>query len=331
MVGANWMKAIVNTAPEHLEWREWPMPQPLRGQVRIRTTACGICATDLEMIAGWERTGFPSICGHEWAGVVDSVGDEVDAKLVGKPCVGENVLSNGDEVGFEQPGGYAQYLLTEAANVRLLPVEFALSSAVMIEPLAVCVRALRRLRLENTEAALIIGDGPIGQLMLLLLKLHGVARVMMVGGRQNRLALARQLGAACTVDFHDAASGELGPFLREELGGEFPSVIEASGSDSGIRAALDLAMRGGKILVVGDYRKARADFPWNRILHRELELIGSNASAGSWDEAVQLAVSGDVPLHRLISRIIAADSFHEAIALSRDGDNVLKVVLQWPV
>jgi len=81
------MHAIVNTGPGKLEWQTLPTPEPAAGQVRIRTAACGICATDLQMIAGWERTKFPSIPGHEWSGVVDAIGSGVDVSLVGKPCV----------------------------------------------------------------------------------------------------------------------------------------------------------------------------------------------------------------------------------------------------
>ena len=81
------MKAIVNTAPGRLEMRELPLPEPLRGEARIRTGACGICATDLVMIDGWERTGFPSIPGHEWSGTVDAVGPGVDEELLGRRCV----------------------------------------------------------------------------------------------------------------------------------------------------------------------------------------------------------------------------------------------------
>ena len=86
------MKAIVNTAPGRVEWQDCPMPEPGPGQVRIRTAACGVCATDLAMIAGWQRTGFPAIPGHEWSGMVDAVGPGVDCALLGKPCVAENVL-----------------------------------------------------------------------------------------------------------------------------------------------------------------------------------------------------------------------------------------------
>jgi D-arabinose 1-dehydrogenase-like Zn-dependent alcohol dehydrogenase len=93
------MKAIVNTSANRLEMLEYPLPQPGRGQVRVHTGACGICATDMEMIAGWERTQFPVICGHEWAGIVDKAGEGVDESLIWHKCVAENVLTDGGEVG----------------------------------------------------------------------------------------------------------------------------------------------------------------------------------------------------------------------------------------
>ena len=189
------MKAIVNVGPGCVDWKDWPLPEPGPGQARIRTAACSICATDLDMIAGWSRTGFPAIPGHEWSGVVDAVGPAVDAALVGQRCVAENVLSDGGEVGFEHPGGYGEYLLTEAANLHPLPQDFSLSTATLVEPLAVCVRALRRLRLQDCRSALIFGDGPIGLLMLLLLKTTGLDRIVLVGGRSAQLRLgARSSG-----------------------------------------------------------------------------------------------------------------------------------------
>ena len=198
------MKAIVNTAAGRIQWQDRPMPEPGPGQVRIRTAACGVCATDLQMIAGWQRTGFPAIPGHEWSGTVDSVGPEVDRGLLGRRCVAENVLADGGEVGFEHSGGYGQYFLTEAKNVHPLPDEFPPAVAALIEPLAVCVHSLRRLRLEDHGSALVLGDGPIGLLMLLLLKAEKVQRLALLGGRPSRLTLARELAGCAVLNYHEA-------------------------------------------------------------------------------------------------------------------------------
>ena len=320
------MKALVNTAPRKLEWKDWPTPEPVAGQVRIRVAACGICATDLEMIRGWQRTGFPAIPGHEWSGVVDAVGPGGDTALAGRPCVAENVWADGGEVGFEHPGGYAEYLLTEARNVHVLPADFSLAAAALIEPLAVCVRALGRLRLERRRSALIWGDGPIGLLMLLLLKAENVATVSLVGGREARLDLARQFGAAATLNYHGVTDWTAA--VAALPGAPFPNVVEASGSPAAMRASLDVAPCEGKVLLIGDYGDGRADFPWNTLLHHELELIGSNASAGAWTRAVELAVTGKAPLERLISRRLPLAAGVEGVELVRRCRDLVKVVME---
>jgi 2-desacetyl-2-hydroxyethyl bacteriochlorophyllide A dehydrogenase len=323
------VKAIVNTGANRLEMRELSLPQPGPGEVRIRTGACGICATDLQMIAGWERTGFPAIPGHEWAGMVDAVGEGLEASLIGCKCVAENVLSDGGEVGFEHPGGYAEYLLTEAANVRVLPRDYPLNTATLIEPLAVCVRAMRRLRSDVVDPVLLLGDGTIGLLMGLLLLRGGLKRIVVVGGRDSRLKVATDFGANQILNYH-AFTGDLAVAIRREAGENFPTIVEATGSISAMNAALELVASCGRILLLGDYDAARADFPWNHLLHREMELIGSNASAGAWPEAVRLAVQGDLPLDRLITHRLPSERFREGIELmrSRSGE-VIKVVLEW--
>jgi len=323
------MHAIVNTGPGQLEWREWPLPSPGPGQVRIRTAACGICATDLEMIAGWQRTAFPAIPGHEWSGTVDSVGEGVSPTLVGQRCVAENVLSDGGEVGFEHPGGYGEFFLTEAHLVHRLPPDFPFDVAALIEPLAVSVRGMRRLRLVDRRSALVFGDGVIGLLMLMLLRRAGVERVVLVGGREKRLGLAEELGAAATVNYHTAGD-DLVAAIRNLEGRAFPNVVEASGSPGAAQAGLELAALGAHFLLLGDYGASRANFRWNRLLHGEIELIGSNASAGAWPEAVRLAVSGELPLARLITHRLPAARFAEGIQLARSrAQDVVKIVLEW--
>jgi 2-desacetyl-2-hydroxyethyl bacteriochlorophyllide A dehydrogenase len=320
------MKALVNTAPGRLELQDWPLPAPGPGQVRVKTALCGICATDLEMIAGWPRTGFPSVPGHEWSGVIDAVGAGVDAGLVGAHCVAENTLSTGGEVGFEAPGGYGEYLLAEAANLHILPQAFPLHLAALVEPLAVCVRAVQRLRIENFSRALVFGDGAIGLLVMLLLKRAGVKEVGVVGGRPFRIDMARGLGAVPALDFHDqAALADLGKVA-------YPNIVEASGSEQAMHSAFALAPQGGHVLVLGDYGPAAADFTWNDLLHREIELIGSNASAGAWKQAVRLAVSGELPLERIATHRIPIRRYAEAFNLARGSRApALRVLLDWEI
>ncbi|MDX9981543.1 MAG: alcohol dehydrogenase catalytic domain-containing protein [Lentisphaeria bacterium] len=312
------IQAWTNTAPGRIERRTLPLPEPAAGQVRIRTLACGICATDLEMVAGWSRTGHPTIPGHEWCGLVEAIGEGVDACLIGRRCVGDNVLADGGEVGFEHPGGYAEAFLTAAANLRLLPEECDPATATLIEPLAVCLRGLRRLLPLPAGGVLIVGDGAIGLLATGLLVGDGANPVTVVGGVPERLALARQLGAAA-CDHRQFPPMPL-----------FPTVIEASGSPAGLDTALAHAANQGQILILGDYAEARAGFRWNDLLHRELCIVGSNAGTGAWDEAIARFLAAPRRFAPLVTHRLPACDCPRALELARTRkDGVLRAVIIW--
>ncbi len=321
------MKAILNTAKGELRLADLPKPEPGEGEVRIKTSACGICASDLEMIDGWPRGKYPQVLGHEWSGVVDKCGPGTDKSLEGRRCVAENVLSKGGEVGFEHPGGYGEFFLTEADKIIALPDSFDMEVAALIEPLAVSVRGMNRLR--PVEApALIVGDGPIGLLMLMLMRRRGVKDVTLVGGRPARLKLALELGAARTFNYHDAG-GSVPEYLSRQGLRPFSSIIEAAKSADAVPLASKLGANCAKILLIGNYVDGRSEIVLQEFLHKEFELIGSNASSGAWPEAVGIAAEGSLPLRKIISGTYNVDGFRAAIDSARNSRSSLKVLLKW--
>ena len=323
------MQALVNTGPGEIRWQELPLPEPGAGHVRIRTGFCGICATDLQMINGWSRTAFPAIPGHEWAGTVNKAGAGVDQSMVGKWCVGENVLADGGEVGFEHPGGYAEYFITEAERLYIVPDSTDQAQAALIEPLAVCVRGLTRVGMEGTEAALVFGDGPIGLIVVMMLAAGGVSRIIMVGGRQQRLQIARGAGASETYNYHECGAELVGRIRKANGGRGYPIVIECSGSGKALKTGMQCAAHEGRIVVLGDYSTSRADFAWNELLLNEISLIGSNASAGAWPQAVEIAGSGRIRLERIITHRIPAERGREGVEIARNDPGAIKVLLEW--
>lgn len=323
------MRAIVMTGRDQLELKEQPLPEPGPGQVRVQTAACGICATDLEMLNGDARVRIPTVLGHEWSGWIDAVGPAGDESLIGQQCVAENVLSDGGEVGFEHPGGCGEYLITEESRVHVLRPGLPPEVATLIEPLAVCVRGLRRVGLRRpVPRVLIFGDGPIGLLCVMLLRHMGVPQVDVVGGRAKRLILAEQLGARRAVNFF-GLSAPIGEGLRAELPDPYSIIIEASGNPEGLAAAIRMAPKQSRLLLLGAYGHRQASCQASLIQGKELELIGSNASAGAWEEAVRLAVSGKLPLERLVSHRLPATDYDEALQRVRHDPAVVKTVLVW--
>ena len=329
------MKAVVFSAPGRIEHRELPLPEPGPLEVRVRSAYCGICATDLAMLEGSDRVRYPFVPGHEWSGVVDAVGSGVDPSLLGSRCVAENVLPDGGEVGFEHPGGYGETFLTRAEVIHPLPGSIPLRRAALIEPLAVCVRGTRRLRPLERGSTLVLGDGVIGLLLLLLLRARGVEDVVLAGGRQPRLRMARELGARVTVDYHGGSPSS--PELAERIAlaagvTGFANALEASGSSAALEAAFRLGAQGAHILLLGDYARASATVPWQRWLHREYEVMASNASAGAWPEALEAAARLGSTLDALVTHTVRPDEVEHGIELMRDrSSGAIRVLIDWGI
>lgn len=240
----------------------------------------------------------------------------------------KNVLSDGGEVGFEHSGAYAEYLLTEASRLHVLPNEFFLTHAALIEPLAVCMRGLDRLR-QFREPTIFFGDGPIGLPTLSLLQHRGIRDITLVGGRKVVLDLAQEWCVTPVVNFRQAGDNLL-TTIRHSGHKHFQTLIEASGNPSAMETAWQLAGPCGKILVLGDYKLTHENFPWSQLLHREIELIGSNASAEAFPTAVRIATSVRKIIDRLITHVLPAEHFEEGIELLKTTqDSTLKVVLVW--
>lgn len=340
------MKAVRVQRPGVVALENVPTPEPGEAQVRIRTAYCAICATDLAMIAGWERTPYPATPGHEWSGVVDAVGIGVGTDLVGRRCVGDNIISCGAcaacrearpdacaqtrEVGFELPGGYAEYFLTKAANLRFLSDDVPLSSATLTEPLAVVMRALARLHERAPSGpVLIAGDGPIGLLTVLALRQEGVQQIALLGGRTHKLALGKAFGAATTCSYK-TAEAERRDWLQSAAPEGFALAVEASGSPDAVVLLLNVVAKDGEVLLLGEYGEACAQVALTRTVLKELRLVASNSGTGAWDDAVGFLGRHHEMITRMVTHQFAPEDFEEALAtVQHKRDECIKALLRW--
>ncbi|MBT3273293.1 MAG: alcohol dehydrogenase catalytic domain-containing protein [Spirochaetales bacterium] len=327
------MKSIVASALNTVAIGESPVPVPGKGQVRIKTAYCGICTTDVVMLRGSSRLSYPFVLGHEWSGYVDAVGSGGKHTLVGKPCVAENVLSSGGEVGFEHPGGYSEFFLTDEQNIRLLPRDADMASAILVEPLAVCIRGIHRLNPDISGPVLVLGDGPIGLLMTSVMRRHGCRDITVVGGRPRRLGIAERLGASSIVNYHECIADELAQHIATVSNDRYTSIVEATGMGASIRLFWHLADHRSRILLLGDYEHVDETLPWQHILHQEISLISSNASAGAWDEAVDVYAEIQPQISPLVSHQFEASELSqvsEGLRMTEAGErNLIKAALNW--
>ncbi len=238
------MRAVVCTNAE-LEVQDLPEPVPVRGQVRIEVTRCGICGSDLHARTGCDdwadmaaRAGYdrfarsdqPIVFGHEFCGEVAEHGPGGKGSLpTGTPVVALPLLRNEqgiDTTGLSvhAPGAYAEQMLVQESLMLPVPNGLDPDIAALTEPMAVAWHAVRRGEVGKKDVAIVIGCGPIGLGVILMLKARGVQTVVASDYSPGRRALASACGADVVVD-----PASTSPFTAGRTKGhvdDLPAVLE---------------------------------------------------------------------------------------------------------
>lgn len=324
--------------PADVRVDEVPEPDPGPRDVVVRVAACGICGTDLSYIrlGGLAGPGPEPLClGHEVAGTVEWVGDEVAGARAGDRVVvhpGDDELGR---IGNGAPQGGLTSLLhvTEADRGRLHPVpdDLPLDVAALAEPLAVGMHAADQADATPGEGVCVLGCGPIGLAAVATLVDRGHDDVVAVDLSPTRLALARELGAAAALDptevdlwaelasLHGTTPFMLGPTPAT---GAF---IEASGAPSVIGDVIDHARAGAHLAVVAVHHQP-VTTSYLLVMMKELTIRGSMEYPPRFADAIDLLARRD--LSALATHRLPLDRFDEALALvqgSKDAGKVLVV------
>jgi L-iditol 2-dehydrogenase len=337
------MKQAELFAPGEICIREVPLPSPLPDELLIRVAQVGICGSDLHAYHG--RHPFielPVVPGHEFAGTVAGVGSnardfKVGQRITVEPSVvcGEcynctrgryNICDKLQVIGCQTVGAMAEYLTVPASKALVLPDEIDWDRAVMVEPLAVAVHAIRVAEISPGSRVLVLGAGTIGLLVLQAAKALGASSVVITDLRNNRLALASELGADRAVD---PTSTVLEDALESAFGLDRADVIlECVGVATTIRDAIRVARKGTRIVPAGVFEE---EVPINLglVQDRELEVAGTLMYADDdFATALNLLCAGDVTVTSMISHHFPLSEAAEAFAVADSREDALKVVLQ---
>jgi D-altritol 5-dehydrogenase len=328
------MKALQFPRVNHTEVVNIERPSISGQEVLVKVGASGICHTDVEILRGNYGANFPVIPGHEFAGTVEKVGNEVDPGLVGRTVVVDpnvpchqcaacaaglfNKCSNLKTYGSTLDGGFSEYVAVDAGTVHSAE-GLSMRAAALAEPLACVLHGLNRLSLSPQQRTIIFGAGPIGMLMLQALRAKGVTEVACVDRHKSRLEIARRLGAHACFQPDEIA--------QESHRREFNIAIDATGIPAVIQTLPDLIKDRGTILLFGvcppDARVAFSPF---EIYDRELAVLGSCSLCGEIDEALELLKKGAISVDEIVSHQVSLEQMPEY--LSRVGDpDTLKVQL----
>ena len=325
------MKAAVLREAGRLGPESWPRPVVAAGDVLLRLRGCGLCGSDIAKV-GAATTRVPLVLGHEVVGDVVETGAGVTAFAVADrvvaahhvPCGACHFCRRGSESMCEafktsnlDPGGFAEFVRVPAVNVRSamfrIPAHVSDEAASFVEPLACCLRAVRRARVASGDTAVVVGLGSIGCLFVQLLRRAG-ARVIGVDLLAERLALARRLGADA-AGTPDTAS----PLVRDLSDGRGADQVIVTGGGAGVLAWAMAAVRdGGAIHYFAGGPGDTLPIPLDVLYKRELTVTSTySSSPADLAAAFALVVDGEVSTEPLISHRLPLDRVDEGVALMR--------------
>ena len=323
------MKALRIHGPLDMRIEEVPIPCVGPDQVLVRTAAVGICATDLELLDGrmpYIREGLtrlPLTPGHEWSGIVESAGAEVENVRAGDAVVGDISLGCGQcrsclrgayhlcerrtELGvIGEDGAFAQFLRTRARHVYPVPSGLSLEEAAFAEPAATCLNGLRRTGVQPGDRAAVLGDGVIGFLTAQLCRCMGASDVVLIAPTQDHKPVADALGITLVDSTKVDVLSEVPRILR----GRPEVVSECTGSPEALNDAIHLTAPGGRLNVLSITGSPVVTADIDYLVTRDITLVSSLASPNAFAPALRLLASGAMKVRPLISRIFP---FREAV------------------
>ena len=376
------MKAVVCQNAE-LEVTERPDPTPARGQVVLNVSRCGICGSDLHARhgiddwaditaqAGYDRLGRsnqPIVFGHEFSGEVAEYGAGCKRDVpTGTPVVALPLIRNDDVVdgvglSVHAPGAYAEQVVVQEPLMLAVPNGLPADVAALTEPMAVAWHAVRRGEVGKRQVAIVIGCGPVGLGVILMLKAKGVRTVVASDFSPGRRALAKQCGADVVVDPaegspYDAAGDrghiedipsalELAVGTREKLGRlpvgwwhvwraaeklgaapKHPVVFECVGVPGVIDSIIDGAPLFSRVVVVG-VCVGPDRFKPAMAINKEIDLrfvIGYTPL--EFRDTLHMLAEGEVDPRPLITGEVGLHGVEEAFSLLADPEKHAKVLI----
>jgi len=349
------MYAVVVYGKNDFRYEKVPKPKPGPGEVLVKVNRVGICAADPKVFHGlgyfspivYEHA--PIIAGHEFIGEVSEFGVGAEEELglkVGDRAIMENIVPCGKCYycksglynlcsvhvipGFKMNGGWAQYMVyPKGSIIHKVPRDLPIDAAVYIEPFACAVYAVERAGIRLDDTVVLVGCGPIGLGMLTAVKLKSPKLLIAADTHDYRLDVARSIGADVTVNVKK--EDLVGRVLSETGGVGADVVLEAVGSPTATRQAVDMLRKRGRLLVFGVYPQ-ETSLDWSVISDiKELEITGAHLGAYSYPTAIRLLSKGYVKVGKIVTHNFPLSEWRAAIETAEKRlDGAIKVTMTPP-
>ncbi len=310
------MIQAVMTEPGKIQFKEVDKPTAQPNQIVMQTKRIGICGSDIHVFHGLHPyTSYPVVQGHEVSGVIAEVGAQVEGLSGGDkvtfmpqvtcgecyPCTHGmyHICESLKVMGFQTGGAAQEFFALEAENVLKLPEHISLDQAAMVEPASVAVHALSRGGDVQGKKVLVLGAGPIGNLVAQIAKASGASAVMITDISDYKVSKAQECGLDFVInpneeDLDEAILRDFGP-NRADL------ILECVGVQATITQAVECARKGTTIVVVGVFGK-KPEVDLGLVQDRELCLVGTLMyQQRDYERAIELIAGGKLSLATIIT------------------------------
>jgi L-iditol 2-dehydrogenase len=314
------VKALLLTEVKKLQVVELPDPTCGPGDLLVRVKACGICGSDIHGFDGSSGRRIPPlVMGHEAAGIVQAVGQDVRGFRVGDRVTFDSTVScgschycrkgsinlceNRQVLGvscneFRRQGAFAE-LVTVPQNIAYpIPDSLPFEHAAMIEAVSIAVHATNRTPRSIGGSVVVVGAGMIGLLCIQTLKIAGFSKIIAVDLEDEKLQLAKTLGATHTVNARTEDPVNAVLHWTNQRGAD--AAMEVVGANKPVSTCFQVVRRGGSVTLVGNLTPS-VELPLQTVVTRELSIYGSCASNGEIPQCIELLASGAIQVAPLIT------------------------------
>ena len=331
------------TGLEAITLEERPEPEARPGWVIVKVESASLCGTDSHQYDGRIDTPFPRVPGHDFAGRVDNVGDGVDEALIGAPVAVKPSLPCGEcpdcsagkladckkkkLIGLWSDGCMTEKVAVPQVNLVPRPEGVQAWQASLLEPLAVGLNTVDRLRIVLGETIVVLGQGPIGLALTRLAALSGAGRLIVTDARDDPFAVSKAYGASDCINVRNTDPKQAVLDLTDGIGADI--VIETSGFPTSSAMVLDLVRKEGKVAHIG-WANDLPPLPVIPIMAKTLTIfgIGGNGGRGQYERSLELVRSGRVDLEPMVTHRFSLDDVAEAFetAASKAGGSIKVIV-----
>ncbi len=346
------MKAYVLHGVGDFRYEEVEKPVPAAGTALVHVQAVGICGSDIPRIYRTGAYSHPLIPGHEFAGEVVEVGEGMSSSWSGKrvgvfpliPCMNcpqcqkkqYEMCGKYSYLGSRTNGGFAEYVQVPEWNLIALPDAVTMEQAAMLEPMAVAVHAIRRIKPSKADKIAVCGLGTIGFCVLMFLQEMGCQDIYAAGNKDFQMEMAASIGMK-EEDFCDVRQEDFTEWLMDKTGGLGVNIFfDCVGKNDVLEQGIKSLAPGGKMMLVGNPASDIAmekSLYW-KILRSQLQLIGTwNSSfthdeTDDWNYVLRRLESKSVKPEKIITHRMAPEAFMKGFKVMRDkSEDYVKIMM----